>query len=75
MTYASPQSVTLSCAVPGATILYETDGSLPDPYSHQYSAPIPVQSTTTIRAFAVPWGMQQGYGVSELSTGTYAISP
>jgi hypothetical protein len=38
-TYATPQSVTLSCASPSPTIRYTTDGSTPTGGSAAYSAP------------------------------------
>jgi hypothetical protein len=70
-TYDSPQSVTISCTTPGATILYTTDGSLPDIYSSVYSGPLTVSSTTTIRAFAWP---SSGTDASHVATATYTIA-
>jgi len=45
--------VTLSCATPGAIIVYTTDGSTPTAtHGAFYSAPIHLTETTTIKAFA-----------------------
>ncbi len=56
-TYGSAQSVSLICATPGAQIRYTLNGSDPQETSSLYSAPIPIQSTTTvkIRAYKSNW--------------------
>jgi chitinase len=54
--YSSPQSVTISDATSGAQIRYTTDGSEPTVSSPIYSSPIPVPSTTTIKAIAYKSG-------------------
>lgn len=52
-TYADPQSVTLACATPGATLRYTTDGSAPsDAAGTVYAGPIAVTESTVIRAVA-----------------------
>jgi hypothetical protein len=63
-TYASAQSVTLSCATSGATIYYTTDGSVPTASSAVYGAPILVASSEKIRAFAAMSGMDDSAVVS-----------
>jgi hypothetical protein len=68
--YAVPQTVTLSDSTPGATIYYTLDGSQPSMASPQYTAPIPIGSTTTINAYA----NAPGYSNSILSYATYTIS-
>ena len=68
-TYGSAQSVAISCATTGATIYYTTDGSVPSGSSAQYSSPITVSTTTTIKAFAVATGMAD----SAVVTATYTI--
>jgi hypothetical protein len=54
-TYDTDQSVTLSCATPGAVIHYTLDGSTPTTASTVYRGPIPVSiagSGTTLKAIA-----------------------
>jgi hypothetical protein len=67
-TYTTPQSVTLT-ATSGATIYYTTDGSTPTTASTQYSTPISVTQTTTIRAMAAASGMAN----SNVASATYTI--
>lgn len=49
-TYFEPQNVTISCATDGATIRYTIDGTEPTESSLQYSSPLIVSETTTIKA-------------------------
>ena len=67
--YTSSQDVAISCATNGVTIFYTTDGSNPTDNSSIYSSPIPVSSTTTIKAFARADGMYD----SEIATAIYAF--
>lgn len=50
--YSGPQSVTITCSNPGATIRYTTDGSNPTTTSPVYTGPINITSTTVLRAAA-----------------------
>ena len=70
-TYSGTQSVTLSSDQPGSTIHYTTDGSNPQtsPTKVPYSAPIPINSTTTLQFAAV----NQGGVWSTRYTNTYII--
>jgi hypothetical protein len=54
--YNSAQSVTISDATSGATIYYTIDGTTPTTSSTQYTGPITVSSTETLKAFAVATG-------------------
>ena len=72
-TYGSTQTVTISCATNGATIYYTTNGS--DPITStgvngsQYTQPITISETTTVKAIAVKNGMNN----SSMATATYTI--
>ena len=68
--FTSAQQVTISVATKGAKIYYTTDGSTPGYSSAVYSAPIPLSTITTIRAFA----MADGYLNSSVASGTYTIN-
>ena len=67
--YMLPQVVTISDATPGATIYYTTDESIPTTSSAQYTGPIPVLRTTTIRAIAVV----PGWSNSAVGSATYQL--
>lgn len=54
---AAGTGVTLATATPGATIHYTIDGSEPSAASPVYSAPIIINSATTIKAIALKEGM------------------
>ena len=60
-------SVTISCAVPGATIRYTRDGTVPNESSPVYTGPLRVDDTVTIqaRAFAA------GRNPSPVASATY----
>ncbi len=68
-TYASAQSVTITCATSGAQIRYTTDGSEPTTSSALYSAALTVSTTTTVKAKAFKSGMNN----SATSTAAYTI--
>lgn len=67
--YTSAQNVTISAAE-GAKIYYTTNKTIPTTKSTEYSGPITVSETTTIRAIAV----KDGYTNSEIAEATYTIN-
>jgi hypothetical protein len=67
-TYTAVQSVTLT-STEGATIYYTTNGTAPTTSSTQYSTPISISTTTTLKAFAVKEGMDN----SGILTAAYTI--
>ncbi|ATW26162.1 chitobiase/beta-hexosaminidase C-terminal domain-containing protein [Candidatus Formimonas warabiya] len=68
--YSSHQSVRLSSATADAEIYYTVDGSEPSDSSTLYYSPITVNSSMTIKAFAV----KAGYQDSAVKTFSYTIS-
>lgn len=67
-TYVSSQTATLS-AEPGATIRYTLDGTTPTATSAEYTAPLSIEATKTIKAAA----FRLGYVTSTTSTAVYTI--
>src|SRR5207249_437801 len=57
-------------ATSGATIYYTTDGSTPTTASSAYTGPVPLTTTTTLRAMAAASGMTN----SSVTSATYTIS-
>ncbi len=68
-TYTEAQSVEISCETEGATIYYTTDGADPTTESTEYTAPISISTTTTLKAIAVKDGMDN----SAVATATYTF--
>lgn len=68
--YSSAISVAIATSTSGATIHYTTDGSAPSATNGAvYTGPIPVSTTTTIKAIATASGMTD----SPISSATYTI--
>ena len=67
--YEATQTVTITSDVPGATIRYTTDGSLPIDSSPAYTGPILVSESTKLRAAAFVPGMPR----SGVTTATFII--
>ena len=67
--YISVQQVSIACATEGATIYYTLDGSDPTTESTVYAAAFTVDTTTTVKAFAVKEGMNN----SSIASATYTI--
>ncbi len=51
--FRGTQTVEISCATPGASIYYTTDGTMPTSNSTAYNGAISLTATTTIKAIAV----------------------
>ena len=68
-TFYPTTNVTLTCATEGATIYYTTDGSRPTNLSTEYTGPIAISATTTIKARAYA----PNVGPSTTSTATYTL--
>lgn len=68
-TFNTVQSVSLSDRTAGVTMYYTTDGSTPTTSSTQYTGPISVTTTTTIKAIAAG----NGFGASSVASGTYNL--
>ncbi len=72
--YTTAQNVTISCATEGASIYYTTDGTAPT-YEvtgingTQYTSPIAISETTTLKAI----GVKQGMSNSSVASATYTI--
>jgi hypothetical protein len=69
-TYTSAQSVTIADSTPGAVIYYSTDGSTPTTSSKQYTGPITVSSSQTLKAIATA----SGHSTSSVAVAVYTIS-
>lgn len=68
-TYATAQTVTISCATSGATIYYTTNGTTPSEASTKYNAAINISETTTLKAIAIKDGTE-----SSVAEATYMIN-
>ena len=69
-TYNAAQTVSISTATAGATIVYTVDGSTPTASSTRYTGPISVPTARTLKALATKTGMAN----SAVATGAYTIT-
>ena len=67
--YASALTVTISSSTSGAAIYYTTNGATPTTLSTQYSGPLTVSATETIKAIAV-----SGTTSSSVASAAYTIN-
>jgi len=68
-TFTSSVVVTITDSTPGSTIYYTTNGSTPTTASPQYTGPITVTTTQTLKAMATA----SGYAPSAVASATYTI--
>ena len=69
-TFTEVQTVTISCETPDVTIYYTTDGTDPDDESIQYSGPITVDHSMTIKARAY----DNNDNASTIASATFTIN-
>jgi hypothetical protein len=69
-TYGTAKNVSITCATPGATIHYTTNGTNPTEASAVYAGALNVDRTTTIKAKA----FMSGWTASDVTSGTYIFS-
>jgi gliding motility-associated-like protein len=72
--YGGAQSISMSCATPGASIRYTTNGAEPNATSTLYSGPVNVATSTAIKARAFPASANLLAGFTETSTYLLNIS-
>jgi len=70
-TYQGTQNVTISCTISGATIRYTADGNDPTESSAEYTAPVAISQSCTLKAKA----FKTGWTSSDLKSADYIISP
>lgn len=68
--YGATQNVTISSLTSGATLYYTDDGSTPTAASTEYTAPVAVASTKTLKAL----GVKAAYTNSSIASSVYTIN-
>ena len=68
-TYPTPQTITITESVQGATIYYTTDGSTPTLSSPIYRGPFMITQTTKVEAIAAAGG----YMTSAIAIANYTL--
>ena len=75
-TYTSVQTVAISSATSGASIVYTTDGTVPTEsggtitHGTLYTAPLSINSTTTLKAVS----FSNGFADSSVASGTFTLN-
>ena len=68
-TFSETINIEISCETPGAIIYYTTNGREPNRFSDEYSGPLELNKTTTIKAFAIdPFNNE-----SDITEATYTL--
>jgi hypothetical protein len=67
--YLDPQTVLITTSVPGAKIHFTTNGSDPTESSQLYTAPLPIESSMSVKAIAAA----EGYLDSAVATANFGI--
>jgi len=73
--FSNPLQVSITCQSPNALIRYTTDGRDPTPVATLYTGPVPISTTTTLKARAYPPDLTPSAaasGVYTLPLPTYA---
>jgi hypothetical protein len=68
-TYQGTQNVAIACTISGATIRYTTDGNDPTESSAEYTAPVAISQSCTLKAKA----FKTGWTASDLKSAAYTI--
>jgi len=68
-TYANPISVSIFSTTAGAAIYYTTDGTTPTTASNKYTGPVPISTTSTVKAIATAPNLAN----STVSSANYTI--
>lgn len=66
--YSAPQTLTITDATPGATIVYTLNGKYPNGSSAQYTGPITVTGSTYVQAIALAPGMSASPAAASMLT-------
>ena len=62
--FTTSKQIIITCATAGAIIRYTLDGSIPSSSSPQYSGPITITQTTSVKAIAIKQGLTDSNVVS-----------
>jgi alpha-tubulin suppressor-like RCC1 family protein len=68
--FTAPTAVTMAVTTPGAVVRYTTDGSEPSDASAPYDVPLPIATSTALKAAA----FKSGWSVSATRSGTYTMN-
>lgn len=69
-TYNEPQTITISCSTVSAQIYYTIDGTDPGSNAIQYTSPVVISETSTLKAMAI----RSGWTDSDVASSNYNIN-